>query len=376
MRHSHYSTKTPLTEERCTKPNVKVALITTLDTNVGDDFVREGILAALDRCTPYDAWFVDKHRAHHTCTTRLPQDSEERFRDKIIDADFIIQCGAPVYWNLGEMPGQKCSNAEWVRPLWYERVAAVSADKVVLNLAAGACQRYRGTAEQITKDTQCSAFIRDLSAWCRKTTVRDTLAAEVLSALACEHTVMPCSSIHAWRRARREPPIKGRVAVNYMEIGGHYQLEDIDSARHWPGTFRAIVAGLRSAGQSPVYVAHNEKERRASATIAQDMPVFYSTCHSDYVSFYSSCEAGVVNRVHGAMSLAGLGRPVVLIGNDSRVRTASYIGIPTHPCSSVRAEEVLDALHSMMATQHWGQAAIELEHSAFEHLTAMLSLFF
>src|SRR5689334_2896414 len=117
---------------------LKISLITTQGTNIGDDFVREGVRAALDSICTYHPYLIDKHQPETSCASPLAEDHFEPLSDKICEADAVIQCGAPVYWNLGSLPGQKCSSAEWIEPLWYRRIAKVHESLPVLNISAGA----------------------------------------------------------------------------------------------------------------------------------------------------------------------------------------------------------------------------------------------
>jgi hypothetical protein len=112
----------------------------------------------------------------------------------------VIQCGAPVYWNLGPHPGQKCSNAEWIKPLWYDRVAGIHERKAVLTIAAGACQGYFGAAAEITGDPGCRAFVLDIHRFCRLLTVRDRMAYDVNMSLGLPVDLEPCCSILGTRQ--------------------------------------------------------------------------------------------------------------------------------------------------------------------------------
>ena len=71
--------------------------MTTVNHNVGDEFIREGIRSFLDEVLgDYDPYYVHKH---DLATLHKPLlDETELLADKFRDADLIIQAGSPVYW--------------------------------------------------------------------------------------------------------------------------------------------------------------------------------------------------------------------------------------------------------------------------------------
>ena len=58
--------------------------------------------------------------------------------DRILRADCVVQSGAPVYWCH---PTTHCADNEWFVPLVRRRFRD-RPGKLLLNLAAGSCQRY------------------------------------------------------------------------------------------------------------------------------------------------------------------------------------------------------------------------------------------
>jgi hypothetical protein len=52
----------------------------------------------------------------------------------------------------------------------------------------------------------------------------------------------------------------------------------------------------------------------------------------------------VANRVHGAVCVAGFGRPAVIVGNDARIGIARPIGIPAIDSSAATADWILESL--------------------------------
>lgn len=346
---------------------IRSAFITTLRTNVGDDFVREGIRAVLDSLHPNTGYFINKHEPDHTCTSHLPEDEGPALRDKIEDADLIVQCGAPVYWNLGPEAGQACHSAEWVEPLWYRRIAP-AAGKPVLNLAAGACQGYFGSAREIADDPECAGFIRRMSRLCRLITVRDRMAAEVNSLLGIEATLLPCASIHAWRRCRGSRSSRRTIALNYMPLAGHYELEGRIDREAWARTFAAIDERIRGNGFEPAPVAHNAAELEAMRAVLPGRRIFYSPDYQEYFEFYANCAGGVFNRVHGAMLLAGRGVAAVVVGNDSRSRMLDELSLPHWHVSQADPDVIVNRLLALVDDAGLGRELIRREAEAFGDL--------
>ena len=356
---------------------MKIGFITTLQTNIGDDFVREGIRAALDRVCAYEPYLIDKHQPVATCTGVVPGDAPNPIKDKILDTDVVVQCGAPVYWNLGSHAGQKCATAEWTEPLWYERIGRVYAHKPVLNIAAGACQGYFGSAAEITADPECEAFVRHIHRFCQLLTVRDRMAYEVNASLGLAARLGPCASIFAWRRCwprntGSATSNEGPVALNFMRMGGHYDLERRVDEDDWRKRFREIVRLLTEAGVEILPIAHSPEERNLLAELAPEKGAFYSPDYLDYFPVYAKCRGGIFNRVHGAVLLAGRGVPSVIIGNDSRTRMADEFGLPRWHVSEAEPKLVVDQCLQLAHDQGMSDRLAEIEQRAFEALTEEL----
>src|SRR5690349_12387299 len=87
----------------------RVAFITTVGKNVGDEFIREGIVSLLEEAIgPFDSFYVNKHDL--TSLSRPLLDEMELVPDKLQAADLIVQAGAPVFWRLGE---SRCYREDW-----------------------------------------------------------------------------------------------------------------------------------------------------------------------------------------------------------------------------------------------------------------------
>ena len=352
----------------------RVAFISTRRTNVGDDFVREGIRAVLDSITPYQAYLIDKHSAESSCVSRFEEeDAPEAVADKIEDVDAVVQCGAPFYWNLGPAPGQKCSNAEWIGPLWRRRIARVHHRIPVLNLAAGSCQPCGEGAAKIAGDEECAGFIRLAHGYCRLTTVRDRVAEATLAQLNLDAVRLPCASLHAWRRHRQAlAPQRRKVAVNFMPQVGHYQLTSTGIGRVWAETFRETVHLLEKNGADLLLIAHSEPELVAMRALLPGRDWFYSIDYRDYFAAYGQCRGGFLNRVHGGLLLAGSGSPSVIAGNDTRVLSIDEVGLSHFEPSELDPQSVVDHLCGEMESSATRDRLCGLECRTFDTMHGLV----
>ena len=92
---------------------MKISIITTVDHNVGDDFVREGIKYLLKKFFKNENIEFNNIHKHSPITARYGYENFRNLRlskildntipkncskDKVLEADILVQSGAPVYW--------------------------------------------------------------------------------------------------------------------------------------------------------------------------------------------------------------------------------------------------------------------------------------
>lgn len=317
---------------------MKVAIITTLRHNVGDDFVRVGIQHLLRQSLPGAELRIECIHKHAPITVRhgFERIRRERVsrrwdrrlpkwltRDRIREADLLIQSGAPVYWCH---PGAHCAENEWFQPLVRDRYVAFGRRIPFLNLAAGSAQGYHSRGEEFARCELDKAYIREFHGLCQVTTVRDRLAQDILRSLGLEAPMIPCSSIFAVKELGIRPAEGEFVALNYMEGGGHYDWElDLQAAR-WEEVFRAFYRELRQRERC-LFICHNEAEAAAARKIDPEAPIFLSSRFEDYPAIYAKAKYGILNRIHGAFMLASLGKPSFVIGTDTRALMTAEIGL-------------------------------------------------
>ncbi len=264
---------------------MKVGLITTLSTNVGDDFIRVGIIHALKQTFPdrqFEFVIINKHEpatiypgrhpigwarlfpTHFTrsAATEILSQLFYRFGGSLFDdCDVIVQCGAPVFFN-------KCWFTEWSNPIWRHVVGRLAGQATVLDLAAGSCYPWEQLPERIS-DSREQRFIKDILGYCRMTTVRDKLAEQIIAPLAgaAAYQRIPCSAFLA-PLAYLPPPNdlnedKKYIMINYMSGAGHYDYGlNIDHGK-WESTIVRLVLKLQQHHQVAFICQKDAEEKKA-----------------------------------------------------------------------------------------------------------------
>jgi hypothetical protein len=350
---------------------MRIAFMTTLGRNVGDEFIREGIRSFFDEAVgAYDAFYVCKHDLASLHERRL--DEREILQDKFRDADIIVQAGAPVYWSVGK---SRCYDIEWAQSLWYDRIFQLGPEKLIFNLGAGACQASESDLNVLLGDPRCADFAREVARACAWTTVRDPLAGEFLSACGLPHELLPCPAFHAARRFPGGLPrrVAAPLAVNLMPLAGHYRLKPQTDGAMWKRTVAELLPKLRR-NHRLIFVAHDQKEADFQEQFLVGGEIIFQTPdYRDYVKLYSHVEGIVANRVHGAVCVAGFGRPAVIVGNDSRIGIARPIGIPACDSSQVSAGWIVDSLEEQFARgRSLAEERIELRESSAQRYVARI----
>ncbi len=330
----------------------RVSIITTVQHNVGDDFVREGLLYLLEKqcgrvreqlihkhlpitARPEFSWIHDQGLDHWfdrkrpgRPTLRLTNTIDRLlpvfpWSDRIRRCDLLLQSGAPIYWAHSI---KDCKDNEWWWPLIERRWANKSGGRPFLNLAGGTCQRWGSDGSEFADRPATLAYIRRFFDLATLTTVRDALSVRVLELAGRVAQALPCSSIFAVDRLGIEPAKGEYVALNYMPGGGHYAFGQSIHSHAWEREFVSFARKL-AARTKCVLVCHDDKELREAQRLLPELDRFHSRDYVDYLRFYARARWGILNRIHGAFALASLGKPATVVGTDSRAQMTEMIGL-------------------------------------------------
>lgn len=324
---------------------MNVSIITTINHNVGDDFVREGILYLLGRgLGKFNYQLIHKHipvtvrpewEWYYSSGLSGFMDRLPRARglfwsklidtlplapttDKILNCDLLVQSGAPVYWK-----GAHCT--EWFEPLIQKRYLSTKSRAPLINIGAGTCQLYESDGSEVIADTKTAEYIRNLYNLCSVTTLRDKLSQRILNELGLEAPVITCPSIFARDQLQIPSYPEEYVALNFMTLGGHYNYHG-DSPKQWEQTFIDFY-NLISKRTKTLLVCHNQTELRAAKKLAIDAHVYIGNTAADYLNVYSRAKYFIGCRVHAAFATASFGKPAFVIGNDTRAKMTEEIGL-------------------------------------------------
>jgi hypothetical protein len=320
---------------------MKITIITTINHNVGDDFVREGIKYLLKQTLKSENIEFQNIHKHSPITTRHGYENFKNFRllskidniipkkwskDRILEADMLIQSGAPVYWCHGNA---HCYKNEWYKPLILKRWLKYKNNIPLLNIAAGTCQTYYSDGTEFCN--KCNDYIKEFYNFCSVTTLRDSLAKKVFNNIGINNvSVIPCSSIFAINEHNINAGNEEYVVVNYMKGGGHYTFGQKIDFEKYKKEFIKFYFELKEK-ENVIISCHNKKEVDEALELDAKANIFYEKDdYLAYMKFYSKAKFGIMNRVHGAFMIASFGRPSIIIGNDSRARMGSEIGLKSY----------------------------------------------
>jgi len=375
----------------------RITIITTVDHNVGDDFVRDGIIYLVKKIVgEFDVSLVHKHLPitsrqrftwlHSTRLDRridrIQKDLSLRLTrrldnllplsprtDSIRKADILIQSGGPIYWLN---PDGNCARTEWWDPLIERRWIPYARGRPFLNLAGGTCQRYGSDGSEFAQHPEVLEHVRRFFDLTALTTLRDELSLKVLGLAGRKGAVLPCTSLFAVDRLGIAPAAGEFIVLNYMPAGGHYLFDRPVDAAAWERRFTALARRL-SKKERVILVCHDQRESEAARRLLPGIELFSSDDRGDYLRLYSRARWGLLNRVHGCFALASLGKPSAVIGSDSRaamVRLLGLSGVFVNDATDEWLERTADELDRRSATFP-GQMA-GLKTAAAAHYVALI----
>jgi hypothetical protein len=321
---------------------IKVGMVTTTNTNIGDDFIRKGILVLLENLFKdkiLDIKMINKHtpfniykrynpirlvellpvgrRKFYTILNKISDTYGKTIFD---DREIIIQCGTPVIW-----PG--CSNAEWVKPIWYNAIKKNKEKSLCLNLAAGSCFPFKNqNIDLLTLDDR--NYLNNIFNYCHLTIVRDKLAKNILENLVNEKiNILPCTAFLSGFNFPKAQDENETILINYMEGAGHYDWgQDIDKEK-WENIIKKFISKYKNKYKI-VFLAHNKKEFDLAKSLDKDLKRIWPKTSDEYFNSVNNVRVAICNRMHASVAMASLGIPSVAVCTDSRLKMVEEVGLP------------------------------------------------
>ncbi len=350
---------------------MRLGLLTTLNNNIGDDFIREGLLHVIRQvapATPLDLVMLNKHEPRTVYSRRHPIRllDKKNFKPSWLtkpfrllaekylpplghtvfdECDILIQCGTPVIW-------QGCRNSEWARLIWRDVFARLTdAGKPLLNLGGGSCYPMEQIPETLAGSPD-ENFVRLMLKSARLTTVRERLAHKLMTSIGGVPPLLCCPALLAAQAFVQPSAPTKKVLINYMAGGGHYDWKQAIDAKKWEQTMRQVVRHLEQQGWQPLLLAHNEKELALATEIWPHLPRICPASVPEYFEVARGAAFGVCNRMHASVALAGLGIPSVAVGTDSRNLMVELVGLPVFYVKAATTERMVTAVDELQAKRN------------------------
>jgi len=364
---------------------VKTGILTTINTNIGDDFIRigiENVINSLRRGKVTKFTYVNKHHPESILTPKnifqtilnLPSfKGKQRFINLFYSnfnhsfnifkkQDLIIQSGAPVLW-------PNCFNSEWNIPFWYETAGKLHNQIPVLNLAAGSC--YPWENQKGFLDERELIFAKEIGSFCSLTTTRDKLAHKLFNEADTANHLIPCSAFLVNSEFKNTETGK-YILINYMHAGGHFDWNQHIDSRLWENTMKEVILTLRQQHEVR-FICHNQKEYDLAAALNPEIKIHFPKNIEEYMECIKNAKAGINNRMHASVAMASFGIPSISVCTDTRLLMLDLLGLPTFYVKNVNAEELISTINNCLENSVSEKSRLfELKRNTFEKYRELL----
>lgn len=361
----------------------KILMVSTVNTNIGDDLIRSGVERIMssmfaDTAVVFDV--VNKHRpleiySKHSwqsaidvlprgkrALTRLSSRILSKTRNRpLAPYDFVAMAGTPTTWRGFEQ-------AEWIEPIWRD-VLFADRGVPVLNLAMGSSYPWLERDRVMLSPSEEATLVAMLDRSLVRS-ARDELMSDIASRVGRDVDVLPCAAL-LWSDGENLQDDDGPVLVNVMPGGGHFDWDQGISPESWLA--RAKELHSRLSGQSRiVMLCHNQRELDYAATHFPDSQRTLPRTIDEYRAAISGARAGVVNRLHAAVALAGVGIPAVAVGTDTRLLMIELLGLPHRYVDDVTATELVQACDDLTSDAEESARLLDVRAAALERYQRLL----
>lgn len=260
--------------------------------------------------------------------------------------DLAIACGGP---NIV----RGISRSPEVELMFHHLLGALAhAGTPVIDAAVGSSFPLECVPESIAEaaDAGDIASYRRLLSIAGRSTVRDRLAQKLWRQMGRTAPLIPCGAVAVGRVLEKEAQPAGDpyVVVNFQERGANTDWGQGVDTRRWADTVVDVARRL-SRRHRVVVLCHNEIELALARRVLPEYPAHLPTSLSEYGQLITGAGAALVNRLHAAVPLAGVGVPSVLVGTDTRLWAADEFGLPTRYVKHVDAAGLEETVEDLLS---------------------------
>lgn len=367
---------------------MQIGFITTINTNIGDDFIRTGIeniINSIKDSSEIKYTYVNKHQPETAILqnspvhflNKLPHFKGKHFFRKAYDKflyhffsvyskqDLIIQSGAPVLW-------PECYNNEWARPIWYNTIGRLKDKIPVINLAAGSCYPWEDQ-DGFTDDRE-AVYAKDIGSFCRLTTTRDKLAHRLFESVGVKNELIPCTAFFVDENF--ENLNNGKyILINYMERGGHFDWDQEIEKERWENTVKSLIKKLKDNHEIR-FICHSNAEVVLAEKLAPGMRYHLPLTVSEYLDVIRHAKLGINNRMHASVAMASVGVPAISVGTDTRLLMLENLGMPIYYVKDADEKILFDKVGSLLeGFDRERKSLFELKKMKFEEYQKLISPF-
>ncbi len=367
---------------------MKIGILTTINTNIGDDFIRigiENVINSIRREKGTQFTHVNKHHPESIITpteifqilSRLPSFKGKQRLINLFYSKFnhsfnifkkqelIIQSGAPVLW-------PNCFNSEWNMPFWYETAGKLHNQIPVLNLAAGSC--YPWENQKGFLDERELQFAKDIGSFSTLTTVRDKLAHQLFNEAETKSHLIPCSAFLVNPEFKNTETGK-YILINYMHAGGHFDWKQNIDAKVWESSMKEVILALNKHHEVR-FICHNQKEFDLAFALNPEIKIHFPKNSAEYMECIKNAKAGINNRMHASVAMASFGIPSISVCTDTRLLMLDLLGLPIFYVKNAFVDELISTINSCIDNSAKEKNRLfELKQNTFEKYRDLLQPF-
>lgn len=368
---------------------ISVGLITTKATNIGDDLIRVGVERLLECLFPpsslefrswnkHDPWTLySRSGSGNNWVGQLPRGKWKaaslvsgvsrlmRLPTAATNVDLVVQAGTPVMWT-------GLSQSEWQRPLWDDVLSRSDVKALVIGLAGGSSFAWTGR-DSVYLDREDRLALSKIAATAEIVSVRDEIAQELFESVGARPRLLPCTAMHAGRGNMATLAVE-QVMFNVMPRGGHFAWGQALDEETWLTAIGQVVRFV-ARDHEVVFVCHSADEYELARSRWPEYRAVFPRSTHEYLEVCRTMALGVVNRMHAAVALAGVGVPALAIGTDTRLLMVRQAGQQIMYLGDADAEAMLAAFHDMVQERNTRREfLVRTESQAFdEHLSVLRS---